>query len=221
MKQTMKTLLKNATMIVALLTMTSLSARADEAKNDTPKATLENMAKAMAAGDADTFASCFDATKEEAKVLRAMGDYVSTAAKFQKAMIGAYGQEAVKDEEKGLQKMLDGNLLENVQIKIDGDKAVATMEGEDKPLNLIKKDGSWKIVPASMLADLVKLGDTPADLNNAVEEAVKMFQAMADAQRKVIPLIGKEGKTAEDIQNEIGQAMMKAMLENMPDAGAE
>ena len=109
MKQTMKTLLKNATMIVALLTMTSLSARADEAKNDTPKATLENMAKAMAAGDADTFASCFDATKEEAKVLRAMGDYVSTAAKFQKAMMDAYGQEAVKDEQKGLQKMLDGN----------------------------------------------------------------------------------------------------------------
>ena len=213
--------MKNATMIVALLTMTSLSARADEAKNDTPKAALETMAKSMAESDTDTFVSCFDATKDEAKVLRAMGDYVSTAAKFQKAMIGAYGQEAVKDEEKGLQKMLDGNLLEKVQIKIDGDKAVATTEGEDTPLNLIKKDGSWKIVPASILTDLVKLGDTPADLNNAVEEAVKMFQAMAAAQKKVMPMIGKEGKKAEDIQNEIGQAMMNAMLENMPDPETE
>jgi hypothetical protein len=37
----MKTLMKNATMIVALLKMTSLSARADEAKNETPKAALD------------------------------------------------------------------------------------------------------------------------------------------------------------------------------------
>ncbi len=212
----MKTVMKNATMMVALLTMTSLSARADEAKNETPKAALEKMAKAMAKGDTDSFASCFDATKEQAKVLKAMGDFVGTTAKFQKAMVDAYGKEAVEDHQEGLQKMLDGNLVENVQIKIDGDKAVATMEGDEKPLDLVKKDGSWKIVPKSMLAEMVKLGNTPADLNNAVEEAVKMFQSMADAQKKVIPLIGKEGKTAEDIQNEIGQAMMKAMLENMP-----
>ena len=216
MKQTMKTLLKNATMIVALLTMTCLSAGADEAKNETPKAALEKMAKAMAKGDTDSFVSCFDATKEEAKVLKAMGDFVGTTAKFQKAMVDAYGKEAVEDHQEGLQKMLDGNLVENVQIKIDGDKAVATMEGDEEPLDLVKKDGSWKIVPKSMLAEMVKLGDTPADLNNAHQESIKMFQSMTDAHKKVMPMIGKEGKTAEEIHAAMGQAMMKAMLENMP-----
>ena len=82
----MKTLMRNTIILVVLMAMTDLSAGAGEAKNDTPKAALEKMFKAMAAGDADTFVSCFDATEDEGKVLRAMGDYMGTAVKFQKAM---------------------------------------------------------------------------------------------------------------------------------------
>lgn len=49
----MKSVVKNTTMLVALLAMTALSAGADEAKNDTPKAVMEKMFKAMAKSDAD------------------------------------------------------------------------------------------------------------------------------------------------------------------------
>lgn len=217
----MKTVMKNTTTIVALLAMTGLSVGADQAKNDTPKAALENMFEAMAKSDADTFASCFDATEDEAKVLRAMGAFMGTAVKFQKAMIDAYGDEGVMDNLKGLQRILDGTWKEKLKIEIDGDKAVATQEGEDRPLKLLKKDGSWKIAADSMLGDSVKLGDNPADLDKSVDKAVKMDQALAAAQKKVMPMIGKEGKTAEDIKKEIGQAMMKAMFENMPAPEAE
>lgn len=221
MKNVMKTVIRNTTRLVVLLAMTGLSAGAGGAKNDTPKTALEEMTKAMAAGDAETFVSCFDATEDEAKILRAMGEYMGTAVKFQKAMIDAYGDEGVMDNMKGLQGILDGTWQEKVKIKIDGEKAVATQEGEDKPLKLIKKAGSWKIAADSMLADSVKLGDTPPDLNQAVDKAVKMFHAMADAQKKVMPMIGKEGKTAEDINQEIAQAMLKAFFENMPAPGTE
>lgn len=210
----MKSVMRYTTMLVALLAMTGLSA--GEVKNGTPKAALLTMTESMAKGDADTFVSCFEATKDEAKVLRAMGDYMGTAAKFQQAMIGAYGEEGVMEDKKGLQRILDGTWKEKLKIEIDGDKAVATMKGEDEPLKLFKKDGSWKIKADSMLADSVKLGDTPADLSQAVDKAVRMFQAMADAHKKVMPMIGKEGKTAEDINNEIGQAMMKALFETEP-----
>lgn len=35
--------------------------------------------------------------------------------------------------------------LEDVQIEVDGDKAVATAKGEEEPLHLLKKDGRWFI----------------------------------------------------------------------------
>ena len=212
----MKSIVKNTTMLVALLAMTGLSAGAGEAKNDTPKAAMEKMFKAMAKNDADAFVSCFDATEDEAKVLRAMGNYMGTAVKFQKAMIDAYGDEGVMENMKGLQGILDGTWKEKLEIKIDGEKAVATAEGEDKSLELIKKAGSWKIAADSMITDSVKLGGKPADLNQAFDKEVKMFQAMADAQKKVMPMIGKEGKTAEDINEFVGAAMIKAVFGNMP-----
>jgi hypothetical protein len=213
--------MRNTAIIVALLAMTGLSAGADEAKNDTPKAALQTMFEAMAKNDADTFVSCFDATEDEAKVLRAMGNYMGTAVKFQKAMIDAYGDEGVMENMKGLQGILDGTWKEKLEIKIDGEKAVATAEGEDKSLELIKKAGSWKIAADSMIPNAVKRGDPPADVSEAVDKEVRMFQLMADGQKKVMPMIGKEGKTAEDIKEIIGALVMKAFLENKATPGAE
>lgn len=67
-----------------------------------------------------------------------------------------------------------------------------------------------------MTANSVKSGDAPADRSEVVDKEVEMFQAMADSQKKVMPMIGKEGKTAEDIQKEICQAMTKAIFETRP-----
>ncbi len=185
-------------------------------KNETPKAALESMAKALSEGNSDAFVSCFDATEEEAKVLNAMCDFAGTATKFQKAMVAAYGEEAGKTEDNDMQEMLDGSWLKKVKIEIDGDKAVANKEGEDKPLNLIKKDGSWKIAPDAMMSDMVKAGTTAAETSQNVDKGVKMLQAMAEAHEKIMPMIGKDGKTAEDIKKEIGAAMMKALFSSMP-----
>jgi len=202
--------------LVALLALAGMLIGCGNSKNETPKAALESMAKALADGDSETFVSCFDATEDQVKILKALCDFAGTTAKFQKAMVDAYGDEAGKDDNDSLQKMMDGSWLEKVKIEIDGDKAVATSEGQDKPLNLIKKDGSWKIAADTMTAGAVKGGATPEEASQNIDKAVKMFQAMAEAHKKVMPMIGKDGKTAEDIKKEIGAAMMKAMFGNMP-----
>ena len=67
-----------------------------------------------------------------------------------------------------------------------------------------------------MLDDSLKVGDTPADVAKNVDKAVKTFQAMIKAHKDVMPEIGKEGKTVEDVKKQLGQAMMKAMFSNMP-----
>ena len=202
-------------MLVVPLAMASLSAGAGGARNDTPTAVLATMVKAMVEGDADTYVSIFDATEDEAKVLRAMCNYYGTALNVQKAMIDAYGEGGVMEDKKDLHAMLDGTWQEKVKIKIEGDKATATREGKDKPIKLFKKDGSWNIAADAMIADSVKLGGKPAGLNQDGDKAIKMFQAMADAHNEVMPMIGKDGKTAADINQYIGQAVLKAFFASM------
>jgi len=50
------------------------------------------------------------------------------------------------DEKGGMSMdMKDNFAMEDVEIKVDGDTAIATAKGKDKPLNLIKVDGRWYI----------------------------------------------------------------------------
>ena len=108
--------------VVALLALAGMLVGCGKPKNETPKAALEAMAKAMTSGDSEAFVSCFDATEDEAKILKTMCELGNATMEFEKAMVKAYGEDAVgKTEKNDFKEMLDGTWLEKVTIKIDGD----------------------------------------------------------------------------------------------------
>ena len=190
-----------ALMVVLLAAVAIFAVGCGDKKADTPKQAMENMQEALLEGDSDAFVACFDATEDEKKVLASMCDFLSTMHKFQEAMKKAYGEDAVN--EKG-DDLADKKWLEEITVKIDGDKATVMKKGESKPMNLVKKDGAWKIVPDDMLPQ------------EDVDKALKMFEVMAKAHKDQMGNIGKDGYTAEKINEELGNAMMKAMMGNMP-----
>jgi hypothetical protein len=111
---------------------------------------------------------------------------------FHKAMKEAYGEKY-----KG--KMdIDTDEVEKAEVKIDGDKATLKMPDQRAGMDLVKKDGAWKIDPGE------KLSKDP-------DKSIKMMKAQVEAYEAVMDDIGKEGETAESIGKKLMQAQMKAM----------
>ena len=135
-----------------------------------------------------------------------MCEMTSITMKFEDAMKKEYGEDAVEQigPKGGLDEIRDETWLDKVEIKIDGDKATAVKEGESDPLNMVKKDGVWKISADAMLP--------PEGIKDA-DKTSKMFETMAKVYKDATANIGKEGYTAEKIKQEMGEAMMKAMVE--------
>ncbi|MCD4699361.1 MAG: hypothetical protein K8R91_02165 [Phycisphaerae bacterium] len=198
--------------VIACLSV-SLSAGCSK-KASTPKEAMENMVKAMRDGDSKAFVACFDATEDQEKVLGAMCEMMSAMMKFEEAMVDEYGEDAVKKggSTGSLGDFKDDKWLEDLEIKIDGDQATAAKKGEKEPLNLVKKDGGWKIDAGDM---------TDENQTKDVDKALKMFEAMAKVTKDATDKIGKDGYTAEKINQEMGADMMKALMENagMPSVG--
>ena len=176
-------------------------------KASTPKEALENMVQAMRDGDSKAFVACFDATEDQEKVLIALCERTSATMKFEKAMVKEYGEDAVRKSgsKSNLDDFKDDKWLEDIDIKIDGDKATAAKKGQKEPLNLIKKDGGWKIVAGDMAGK---------KQTENIDKVLKMFEAMIKVTKDATDKIGKDGYTAEKINKEMGEEMMKAMMEN-------
>lgn len=166
------------------------------------------MVKAMQDGDSEAFVACFDATEDQEKFLGVMCEMVSTSIKFEEAMVKEYGEDAVNKggSKSNLDDFKDDKWLDDIEIKIDGDKATAIKKGEKEPLNLVKKDGGWKIVAEDMAGE-----NQMKDL----DKALKMFEAMIKVTKDATDKIGKDGYTAEKINKEMGEAMMAAMMAGM------
>ncbi len=200
--------MKCKTMLAVMVCLSvSLSAGCSK-KASTPKEALENMAQAMRDGDSEAFVACFDATEDQEKILGVMCEMMSTMMKFEEAMVEEYGEDAVKKDgsKNNFGDLKDDKWLEDVEIKIDGDKATATKKGEGKPMNLVKKDGGWKIAAEDMAGE---------NQTKDMDKALKMFEAMTKAMKDATGKIGKDGYTAEKINQEMGAEMMKAMMSGM------
>ncbi len=188
-------------MILAVIACLSLSLSAGCSKKaSTPKEALENMVKAMQDGDSEAFVACFDATEDQEKFLGVMCEVTYAKMKFKEAMVKEYGEDAIPKSY--LDDFKDDKWLEDMEIKIDGDKATATKKGQKEPLNLVKKDGEWKI-DAKDMADENQMKDMGMTL--------KMFEALTKAMKDATSKIGKKGYTAEKIHKEMYEEMAKAM----------
>ena len=179
-------------------------------KADTPRQALDNMRLALMARDKEAFADCFEASGKQGEMIDAFYEFSAVASKFDQAMNKAYGEDAVKQAMGGHSKGVpfqDESWLEDVTIQVDGNTATAVKQGESQPLRLAKKDGLWRINAESML------GEAKDQSDEDTERLIKMFQLMAGVVTDVSQTIGQPGYTAEKINQEMGKAMMMAMMQ--------
>lgn len=193
--------------VLPLAAMMMLAGCGDDIPDDqsTPKAALEKFIAAVEAGNGDKMLEVVEASEEQKPMIRAMGSFFGASIDFEKAAKAKFG-----DEWKGGDNDMPGqefadfkSKLDTVEVKEEGDKATLTMPGEKEPMHMVKKDGKWYIKDISE--------DMPKDPKE-VEKAVKMMEAMTKAMKDVRPKIDEKGMTAEKLQQELGAAMMAAMM---------
>ncbi len=200
--------MRTTTSIVALLLAATglMAGCGEDGGSETPRGTLQAMADAAMAGDTDDFVKCFDASDGDAKILRALCEYGCTAAKFKHAMTNAYGETDAEPSHggSGLKSILNGSWLDDAEIEI---RATVTRSKGGIPMELVFKDGKWRIVTEAITGGMGQNTDA----------AVRAIHAMSDAHKEVMPSIGQKGKTAMDIRKELGDAT-HAALNPAPDA---
>ncbi len=185
--------------VTALLGLVALCAVGCGPKEaSTPKEAAKLMAEAIESGDKDQYLAQFDATEDEKELLGAQFDMMSAMREYHKKMKDAYGEK-----HKG--KMdINTDEIDKADVKIDGDTAKLTVPGQMGAMDLVKKDGAWK----------VDLGDR---LAKDQEKGIKMMKAQVEAFESVMDDIGKEGETVDSIGKKLMQAQMKAMgMGDMP-----
>ena len=160
---------------------------------DSPEDAVQLMAKSLQDNDKDQFMAVIEC--EDESVAEAFFEFGATATTFAEKMQAEYGEEAYDspvptDED-----------IEEMKIKVDGDKAVA----EKGDMKFVKTDAGWKI-------HLEMKGQGSPQ---SPEMAKKMFGAMQKAMEEQMDNIGKEGYTADKIEQAIGKAMMGVMAEAM------
>jgi hypothetical protein len=182
--------------IAVLLTaslMLVVGCGAPEAK--TPKDAAMNFVKSIHNSDKALFLASVDI--EDTELAEAMFDTMAPMIDFAKAFEAEYGKD--KMEGMSMDDIPTVDDVEKMEIKEDGDKATGTLAGKDDPIQLIKKDGVWKV-------------DMSKDMPSAKErdQVLKMAKGMGDAVEKAKERIGKD--SAEDVMKAFGAAMMAVMM---------
>ena len=170
-------------------------------KAETPKQAMANMRQAMLDGDGDAFAACFDADEKQTKMLKMSCEMFNAMHKFNEAMKKSYGDKAPKGMSSSMDELRDEKWEEKLEIKIDGEKATAKMAGKSDELDLLLKDGVWKISAKDMV---------PEKDDAAFDKELKQAEAMIQAYKDLTPKIGTEGYTVEKVMKELSEAMMKS-----------
>ncbi len=175
---------------------------------DTPKQVVTNMHTALRNGNKDALVACFDAAPEEKELLEAAADFILEVKAFQDAMVDAYGRESVEGDNEELVAMFQSDWVDKMTFEITGDTATATHPDEDEPLELVRKDGVWKVK-----VDKLQVG--AEDENEDPAEAIKMMEGMVKIYRETRPNVGAEGYTAERVKEELSTRMMQLMMKHM------
>jgi len=156
---------------------------------------LKSFKAAMLSGDKNAIAGCIEGSDKHIEFFAATSDVLAVISRYQDAMQAAYGDDVIRG---GGRRPFD---IEGVEIKIDGDTAVAAKPGSDDVMKLVKKGGLWKIDANAMM---------PEEKLEQASQTMGMMKAMAEAQKGVMGKIGKEGYSAEKINEEVNKAMAEA-----------
>jgi len=161
---------------------------------------LKSFKAAMLSGDKNDIAACIDGSDRHTEFFAALSEMFAVTTRYQDAMKAAYGADDVRG---GKENPFAGEaIVTGVEIKIDGDTAVATKPDHDGLWKFVKKGGRWKMDAKSMVSE--------KEIERALSTMPQM-KAMLEAQKRLMGKIGQPGYTAEKINEELGRAMAKAM----------
>jgi hypothetical protein len=169
-------------------------------KAKTPKEAIANMSKATQNMDKGQFLAATYLGESGREFAEAMFDSMAAMTAFGKEMEKAYGKDATADLPKDKPALTDEE-IDKLEIKEEGDKAIAKDPKSGKPMPLIKKDGAWMV-------DMT--GEIPTGEDRA--KALKQAKAVTKAVNEVRAKIGKPGMTKEKIGEELMGAMMAAAM---------
>jgi len=135
------------------------------------------------------------------KVAEITFDRSAAMKEYEKAFIKAYGLEGWKEL-----ALVDFNVdtealhrkLESMQIEIEGDKAVCTVPGDEKPVLLIRKDGLWYVDVSAMS----HYGPKQAD------QLIQIWTKQIDLIREMQKKVGQPEVTVLDLHRELSQRWM-------------
>ncbi len=173
---------------------------ADSNAAQSPKATAQAFAKALAAGDAATAKSLTTGNPDDGEILDALTGMIGAMKRLNQAAIAKFGPEAARllvprDPGEEMTKHFD-----EAQETIEGETATLTTKNEKTPLALKRTAGQWKVDISSM-----------PDRSELVQ-ALPLFRAMAGAADVVSAEIGEgKYKSADKAQKAFGVRMNEIM----------
>ena len=160
-------------MVVALLSAGIAVAAVDPAG---PAGAMKQFYEAMEANDAARVRTSFyTATAQETALADAYADQLTAARTLGEALKQKYG--ATGDAlSKGIPLREEIAALDKAEVKVDGDKATLKLPDQQRPLHLVKVNGSWRIA----IADYA--GATPANIavqTKVLSEMAGIFDSVA------------------------------------------
>jgi hypothetical protein len=160
--------------------------------------------------DKAKFMGSLTGTEMEMKAASAFIDYMIALRDFKQAVIDKYGTSGWAHFEKqgGAKLSMDmtdnRDKLDSMKVEIEGDKAVCTMPGETKAVNLVRRNGVWYV----SVSNIVTTGG--ASHEKFIETWTKMTELIKSKQRR----IGQPGVTAQSLDMELGNEMMPILMGN-------
>jgi len=176
----------------------------------TPKEAVSKFFEGILEYDKGKFMGSVTGTETELKAASVFIDYMIAVRDFKQAVIGKYGTSGWAHFENEGGAKLSLNMTDNrdkldyLNVEIDGDKAVCTIPGEAKALNLLRKNGVWYM----KVSDVVTTGGV--GLEKFIGTWTKMAELIKDKQQR----IGKTGVTAQSLDMELGNEMMPILMGN-------
>ncbi len=196
------------TIFVMSLIVSGCSNKQDSAA--APKEAVSNFLEGMLEYDKGKFMGSLTGSETELKAASVYIDYIIAFRDFKQAVIDKYGTSgwAHFENEGGAQLSLEmpdtRDQLDSMTVEIDGDKAVCTMPGLTKALNLLRKNGVWYVnVGEIMTRDGM-------DNEKFIGTCTKMTELIKRKQRR----IGQPGVTAQSLDMELGNELMPILMGN-------
>lgn len=176
---------------------------------DRPRLALENVRKALLAGDRETFLDSFHTTADlQGAALQAVWTVLRNNRVYRERMRQTYGQNALDERGRAgvLENFIARKKLSNARLpkdsEITGDRVEARVRGHEHPVVLVRVEGQWKLAAESL---------APAAQPEELKRYIAYLQTAGEVLAEAAEEVGQEGLTAADIRRQMHQNLARAM----------